>query len=78
MKIKLPNQTGAMQSYILQGVPLSALTLEDLQRLHHAFEADVAQIWDFEHSVETRDVAGGTSRRAVLAQVAQLREWLEH
>lgn len=61
----------------VQGVPLSELTVEDLQRLHHAFEADVVKLWDFEHSVETRDVAGGTSRRAVLAQVTQLRHWLE-
>ncbi|CAN5873549.1 argininosuccinate lyase [soil metagenome] len=66
----------AVQMAELQGVPLSELTVEDLQRLHHAFEADVTNIWDFEHSVETRDVAGGTSRRAVLAQIEQLRSWL--
>ena len=38
----------------MQGMPLSELTLEDLQRLHKAFEADVASVWDFEHSVEQR------------------------
>jgi argininosuccinate lyase len=60
----------------LQGVPLTELTLEDLCKLHSAFEEDVADVWDFEQSVERRDVAGGTSRRAVLAQVDQLRQWL--
>jgi argininosuccinate lyase len=33
-------------------------------------------VWDFEESVERRDVEGGTSRRAVLAQIAHLRTWL--
>jgi argininosuccinate lyase len=59
-----------------QGIPLSELNLEDLQKLHKAFAEDVAAVWDFEQSVERRDVDGGTSRRAVLAQVAQLRTWL--
>jgi len=61
----------------LQGIALSELTVEDLQKLHHAFDEDVVQVWDFEQSVERRDVVGGTSRRAVLEQVAQLRAWLE-
>ena len=60
----------------LQGVPLSELELEDLQRLHYAFEEDVMQVWDFEHSVERKDVVGATSRRAVLEQVQTLRDWL--
>jgi argininosuccinate lyase len=60
----------------VSGVALSELTLADLQKLHTAFGEDVSQVWDFEQSVERRDVAGGTSRRAVLAQVTQLRAWL--
>lgn len=60
----------------LQGVPLSDLELEDLQKLHHAFEDDVLAVWDFEESVERKDVVGATSRRAVLAQVQSLREWI--
>ena len=59
-----------------QGIELAALTVVDLQGLHPAFEQDVTQVWDFEQSVERRDAEGGTSRRAVLAQIAQLREWL--
>lgn len=60
----------------VQGVPLAELDVEELQKLHTAFDDDVAAVWDFEESVERRDVAGGTSRRAVLAQIAQLRVWL--
>ena len=66
----------AMQLAEQRGVELPALTLADLRSLHPAFEADVAQVWDFEQSVERRDVAGGPSRRAVLAQIADLRTWL--
>ena len=61
----------------MQAVPLSALTYEDLLTLHHAFDEDVLQVWDFERSVEQRDAAGGTSRRAVLEQIAKLRAWLD-
>jgi argininosuccinate lyase len=59
-----------------RGVPLSALTVADLQGLHPAFSEDVVKVWDFEQSVESRDVTGGTSRRAVLAQIAILRRWV--
>ena len=61
----------------LQGIPISELTLEDLQRLHDAFEEDVMQVWDFEQSVERRNTEGGSSRRAVRAQIAQLQNWLD-
>lgn len=60
----------------VQAVPLSELTLDDLLTLHHAFEEDVMNVWNFEQSVEQRDAAGGTSRRAVLEQIAKLRAWL--
>lgn len=59
-----------------QAIPLSELTLDDLRTLHEAFDEDACDVWDFETSVERRDVDGGTSRRAVLAQVNQLRSWL--
>lgn len=60
----------------VQAVPLSELTVDDLLTLHHAFEEDVLKVWNFEQSVEQRDAAGGTSRRAVLEQIAKLRTWL--
>lgn len=59
-----------------RGVPLSGLTVADLQGLHPAFGEDVAEVWSYERSVEQRDAAGGSSRRAVLAQVEALRDWL--
>jgi argininosuccinate lyase len=66
----------AVQMAEMQAIPLSALTLDDLLSLHHAFEEDVADVWNFEQSVDTRDAAGGTSRRAVLEQIAKLQQWL--
>ena len=61
----------------VQAVPLAELTLDDLLTLHHAFEEDVLKVWNFEQSVEQRDAAGGTSRRAVAEQIAKLRDWLD-
>ena len=60
----------------LQGIPLSELEVEDLQKLHDAFEDDVVEVWNFEKSVEQRDVPGGTSRRAIQEQVDKMRLWL--
>ncbi len=60
----------------MQAIPLSELTVEDLLSLHHAFEEDVIDVWDFEKSVDTRDAAGGTSRRAILEQIERLQQWL--
>ncbi|MCL4834302.1 MAG: argininosuccinate lyase [Caldilineaceae bacterium] len=58
------------------GVPLSALSPAQLQSLHPAFGEDVAEVWSYERSVEQRDASGGSSRRAVQAQIASLRGWL--
>lgn len=55
-----------------RGVPLTALSLEDLQSLSPLFTADVMDVWSFDTSVERRDVVGGTSKRAVLEQVDRL------
>ncbi len=59
-----------------EGLALSNLSLAALQSLHPAFDEDVAEIWSYERSVEQRDVSGGSSRRAVQAQIAALRQWL--
>ena len=58
------------------GVTLSALPLAELQAITPAFGADVAAVWDFEHSVEQRAAPGGTARAAVAAQLRQAREML--
>jgi len=59
------------------GVPMSKLSLPQLQALHPAFAADVAAVWSFERSAESRDAEGGTSRRSVAEQVAKLRAYLD-
>ena len=56
-----------------RGVPLRALSLDDLQRIHPSFTHDALSVWDFERSVEQRKAPGGTARDAVLAQIAQAR-----
>jgi argininosuccinate lyase len=52
---------------------LSALPLAELQAISPLFTAGVSTVWSIEHSVEQRDVAGGTARTAVAAQIAALR-----
>ena len=59
-----------------RGVPLSSLTVDDLKPLCAAFDADVAEVWSYEKSAESRDTEGGTSRRSVLEQCAKLRAYL--
>ena len=57
-------------------MPLSDLTLEQFQSVCPTFEADVKDVFNFETSVERRDAAGGTSRRAVKAQIESLKQLL--
>lgn len=59
-----------------RGQSLGELTWEDWQALSPLFERDVAALFDFEASVELRDVPGGTARAAVLAQIAEARALL--
>jgi len=56
-----------------KGVPLNELTLTDLQSLHPSFTADVSALWSYEHSAESRDSVGGTSKRRVLEQIEAVR-----
>jgi argininosuccinate lyase len=56
-----------------RGLPMQALSLEDLQRIHPDFTADALTIWDFQRSVEQRKTSGGTAREAVLQQISQAR-----
>ncbi len=58
------------------GIALTALSLAQLQSLHPAFAEDIQSVWDYERSVDQRDAEGGTSRRAVTAQIERLRAWL--
>ena len=55
---------------------MSALSLSDFKQLHTAFEEDIAEIWDFEKSVENRSSLGGTSKQTVIEQIRILKAWL--
>ena len=59
-----------------KNIPLTKLSVQDLQTLHPAFDETVMRVWSFENSVESRDAIGGTSKRAVLEQVEILKRWL--
>ncbi|EGD77106.1 argininosuccinate lyase [Salpingoeca rosetta] len=52
---------------------LDQLTLEDFKTVHEAFETDITEVWDFEHSVEQYSAAGGTSKAAVMTQIKDLK-----
>jgi len=56
------------------GKPLCDLSLAEWQRVSPLFTADVADVFDFERSVEQKASPGGTARSAVEAQIAQARE----
>ncbi len=56
-----------------KGVPLGQLDYALLQDISEAFERDVYDVFDFEASVEARDVTGGTSRAAVIEQLERAR-----
>ena len=60
---------------------MAGLSQAQLATLQPAFEndsdADVAALWDFDRSAESRDAQGGTSLRAQKEQVAALSAWLE-
>ena len=55
------------------GIGVASLPKEDLAEAHSSLGGDLAAVFDFERSVETRNTAGGTSRRAVLEQLANVR-----
>ncbi|KAI9923218.1 hypothetical protein PsorP6_001899 [Peronosclerospora sorghi] len=44
---------------------LSALAFEELSTLHPKFEQDVLEVWNFDFSVERKDVTGGTRNSSV-------------
>lgn len=60
----------------LLGVSIAEVGLEDLKQISPLFEADIAQVFDFEKSVERRSAQGGTSRSSVLAQIDAIEKLL--
>ncbi|KAG8408484.1 argininosuccinate lyase [Metarhizium acridum] len=58
------------------GVSISEVGLGDLKQISPQFDSDVAQVFDFEKSVERRSAQGGTSRASVLAQISSIEAFL--
>ena len=56
---------------------LEGLDLAQYQAIHPAFGEDLYQVFQFERSVEARDVRGGTAPDTVRAQISQARTLLE-
>jgi len=61
-----------------RGLGLGGLPDETYAEAHSAFEGGVGEILDWERSVESRNVIGGTSRRALREQIEAAREAAEH
>jgi argininosuccinate lyase len=57
-------------------ISLTALSADQLHAVHPGFDADVREVWNFQRSVDQRDGAGGSSRRAVTVQIETLQAWL--
>jgi argininosuccinate lyase len=59
-----------------QGLTLRTLSLAEYQAISPHYGDDLFTVLDFEASVESRDVTGGTSRRAVQEQIDRARALL--
>jgi argininosuccinate lyase len=55
---------------------LRDLDLATLQTIHPTFTAEALRVWDFERSVEQRNVVGGVARAAVQQQIRSARTLL--
>lgn len=63
----------AVKTALGRGVDLAELSLAELQAIHAAIEADVAQVLTLRGSLNARNVVGGTAPAQVRAQVARHR-----
>ena len=63
----------AVKTAIGEGVDLSELPLETLQRFHPEIEADVFEVLSLRGSLDARNVLGGTAPAQVRAQIARHR-----
>jgi argininosuccinate lyase len=60
-----------------KGVKLSELAIEDWRLISPQFGDDIVNAFNFEQSVASRDVAGGTSPRSIKAQIKQARRLMK-
>ncbi|CAK7204329.1 argininosuccinate lyase [Sporothrix eucalyptigena] len=59
------------------GTPMNELTFEQLQSVDARFDKDIAEVFNYDKSVEMRSAKGGTSKASVLEQIAVLQKMLE-
>jgi argininosuccinate lyase len=60
-----------------KGAALSTLSEEDWRSVSEHFAPDIRETFDFERSVASRNVAGGTSLAAIRQQLRAARRWLK-
>ncbi len=60
-----------------RGEGLQSLTIEDLQDQSELFAADALKLLNVDHSIDLRQIPGGTGSEAVTAQLLQARQALE-
>jgi argininosuccinate lyase len=56
-----------------EGAPVDKLSLKQLQEIESRFGEGFLKCFDYEKSVEFKNVPGGTSRSSVLQQITDLR-----
>ena len=59
-----------------KGTPMDQLSKEQLLQVDSRFDDDVLDCFNYERSVETRTVKGGTSRRSVMEQIEVIKALL--
>ena len=57
--------------------PMDKLTFDQLHAVDSRFEKDVADMFDYQRSVEMRSASGGTSKSSVMEQIKVLKGMLE-
>ncbi|KFV69486.1 Argininosuccinate lyase, partial [Dryobates pubescens] len=60
-----------------KGIPISALSLDDLKSISPLIGSDVSQVFNVVNSVEQYTAVGGTAKSSVSTQIEQLREILK-
>ncbi|XP_048257049.1 argininosuccinate lyase-like [Haliotis rufescens] len=60
-----------------KGCVMEKLLLEDLKTVSPLFESDVANVWNYENSVDQYTAYGGTAKSSVEKQISNLETWLQ-
>ncbi|XP_046548982.1 LOW QUALITY PROTEIN: argininosuccinate lyase-like [Haliotis rubra] len=59
-----------------KGCVMEKLLLDDLKTVSPLFESDVADVWNYENSVDQYTAYGGTAKSSVEKQISNLETWL--